>query len=42
MAANKVLQKTKTAIANFNICLSHNGVVVNYAWLPVMRGGFGF
>jgi hypothetical protein len=40
--ANKVLQKTKTAIANFRIFLSHNGLVAHDAWLPVVRGGVGF
>jgi len=40
--ANKVLQKTNTAVASFSIFLSHNGLVVHDAWLPVVRGGVGF
>ena len=37
---NKVLQKTKTAVANFRILLPHNVLVACQAWLPAVRQRF--
>jgi hypothetical protein len=39
--ANKALQATPTARDNFNIDISHNGLVVILAWLPVVRARSG-
>jgi hypothetical protein len=40
--ANKVLQKTKTAVASFHIPLSHNGLVLWHGLLPVVRAVLAF
>jgi hypothetical protein len=34
---NKALQATPTALSNFSIRLSHNGLVVWYGLLPVVK-----
>jgi hypothetical protein len=39
--ANKALQKTQTALCNFSIRLSHNGLLQRHAVLPVMMARFG-
>jgi hypothetical protein len=38
---NKALQATPTALGNFSIRLSHNGVVVCHGVLPVVRARSG-
>jgi hypothetical protein len=38
---NKVLQKTKTAVASFGIFLSHNGLLPHQGSLPVVMARLG-
>ena len=39
--ANKALQMTQTALGSFGIFLSHNGLVLVYGSLPVVKARFG-
>jgi len=39
-SANNALQQTKTALASFNIFLSHNGLLPRVGSLPVVRARF--
>jgi len=38
LMANKVLQKTKTAVANFGIVLSHNGLLLACGFVARRQG----